>query len=77
MATKKTASKFQELGLRDLLDYTNMTSLVCSRYEKGLRNYDGSINYAGVDNSKFTELTHIYYELLDECEARIRQLEQQ
>ena len=63
-----------KLSIEELLNYEKAAQLVCSRYEKNIKMYDGSLVNNGPDFVKFDTYNKIYMKLFDELEKRLNKV---
>ena len=64
----------KKLSIEDLVNYYKATKELCQRYEKSIKNYDGSINTDGETYRKYDKFSKTYLKLLEEMEARVSEL---
>jgi hypothetical protein len=63
--------ELDKLTIEELLNYEKAALLVCSRYEKSLKMYDGSIRDDGPDFKNFEKYNKIYLKIFEEIEKRV------
>jgi hypothetical protein len=63
-----------KLNIEELLNYEKAAQLVCSRYEKNIKMYDGSLATHSSEYEKFDFFNKLYIKIFEEIENRLRKL---
>ena len=70
-----TKSKYEELTVRELVDYFELAERVCGFYEKILHGNYALKSFEGVEfKDDYSKYTGIYNELLNESKKRLNKI---
>ena len=67
-------TKLSELSISDLYYYEQAAKEICTRYEKNIKQYDGSIRTEGDDYYSYNRYNKVYLKIIEELEDRISKL---
>ena len=63
-----------KLSIEELLHYEKAAQIVCSRYEKNIKMYDGSLASNGPEFVKFDTYNKLYIKIFEEIERRLSKI---
>jgi hypothetical protein len=63
-----------KLSIEELLQYEKAAQIVCSRYEKNIKMYDGSLASNGPEFVKFDTYNKLYIKIFEEIERRLSKI---